>query len=130
MQMGKLVAGDVVHSVLLHQKPVFYRSLHEVLVESDACHIRARIDAQQLSGAMVASLLCDMASCRPSSIAVFLLDGGESFGVEIGPEALDTALQPYATATDRMGEEQARQLWCIRQFLQFSSHRRVCATCC
>ena len=107
MQVGKLVAGDTVQSVLLHQKPVFYRSLHEVLVEPDACRIRERIDAQQLSGVMVASLLCDMASCRPSSVAVYLLDGGESFGVEIGPEALDTALQPYATATDRRGEEQA-----------------------
>ncbi len=128
IQIGKLVSGDVVQSVLLHQKPVFYRSLHEVLVEPDAAQIRARIDAQQLSATLVSSLLCDMASCRPSSVTVFLLDGGDSFGVEIGPEALDTALQPYATSTDRRGEEQAsvcNVLWMLEEEMGRAVHPLV-----
>jgi hypothetical protein len=90
--------------VLLQQKPVFYRSLHDVLLGPRAGTLRSRINADQLSGLMVASLLTDMSSCRPSSVFLYYLD--DSLGVEIGAECLETAMQPFSTVMER-GEEAA-----------------------
>ncbi len=113
--MGK-ITGDPVQVVLLQQKPVFYRSMHDVLVEPKAFGLRSRIDADQLSGLIVASFLTDMSSCRPSS--VFLYYNGESVGVEIGAECLETAMQPFATLTNERGQETAcvcNILWMLKE---------------
>lgn len=108
MQVGKLTsaAGDeAAQVVLLQQKPVFYRSLHDVLVEPRAASLRGRIDAEQLSALTVASMLLDMASCRPSSVLLCYAAERDSFGLELGAECLESALQPAATFCDERGEE-------------------------
>jgi hypothetical protein len=109
VQIGKISGpDDSTQVVLMQQKPLFYRSLHDVLLEPRSS-LRAKIDPDQLSSLITASLLSDMASCRPSSVFLYLNSSksGEedSFGVEIGVECLDTALQPFATSSGENGEE-------------------------